>query len=258
MLALRSALQVGIVYALLGLFGLVGAPVVLWRADWTRAWNRLYIRVAFALTRAVCGLRVEIRGPVPTGTVIVAAKHQSLLDVLALYRALPEARFVMKRELLWAPFFGLYARRTGAVAIDRGAGSGAIRQMIEAFRHSSGQIVIYPQGTRIAPGQVAPYRRGAVSLYGALGLPVVLAATNAGHFWPRRGILRHPGTAVVEFLDTLPPGLPEAEAAAQMEARIEAASERLSREAEAAGAPPALRRRAPSAGAARRGPRTGA
>jgi len=231
MLWLRSVLFVGTIYALMGAMGLIGAPVVLWRASWTRAWNRAYIDAAFALARLIVGLRVEIRGPVPSDDILIAAKHQSLLDVLALYRALPEARFVMKRELLWAPIFGLYARRTGAIAIDRSAGSAAIRQMIAAFRDAGGQVVIYPQGTRVPPGAAAPYRRGAVSLYAALGRPMALAATNGGHFWPRRGVLRHPGTAVIEFLDPLPPGLPEPEAARLIESRIEAASARLSAEA---------------------------
>jgi len=227
----RSVAFVLLSYALMAAMGAVGAPLVLWREDWARSWNRAYIRMTFAMARALCGLRVEIRGTVPQRDVIVAAKHQSQLDVLALYATLPEARFVMKRELLWMPFFGLYARRTGALPIDRSGGSATIRAMIAAFRAARGQIVIYPQGTRIAPGETAPYRRGAVSLYAALDRPMVLAATNGGHFWPRRGVLRHPGTAVIEFLGALPPGLSEAEAAREIESRIETASARLSAEA---------------------------
>lgn len=228
---LRSVAFVGLSYALMGAMGLVGAPLVLWHAAWTRAWNRAYIAMAFALARALCGLRVEIRGEVPTGDVVVVSKHQSQLDVLALYRTLPEARFVMKRELLWAPFFGLYARRTGAIPIDRKGGSSAMRQMVAAFRSVGGQVVIYPQGTRVSPGAKAPYRRGAARLYAELDRPVVLAATNAGHFWPRRGVMRHPGTAVIEFLGEMPRGLSEDAAAAEIERRIEAASDRLSAEA---------------------------
>lgn len=228
---LRSVVCVVSSYALMGVMGLVGAPVVLWSARWTRAWSRLYITLAFALTRRLCGLSVEVRGPVPQGDVLIAAKHQSLLDVLALYRALPEARFVMKRELLWMPVFGLYARRTGAIPIDRKGGSKVVRQMVAAFRDVGGQVVIYPQGTRIAPGVRAPYRRGAAKLYVALGRPMALAATNGGLFWPRKGIMRHPGTAVIEFLDPVPPGFTESEAAVRIESRIEAASDRLADEA---------------------------
>jgi 1-acyl-sn-glycerol-3-phosphate acyltransferase len=224
---LRGAAFVLLAYALMGAMGVIGAPVVLWSERLSRAWMKLYIRVAFAMLRAICGLRVEIRGPVPQGDVIVAAKHQSLLDVLALYLALPEPRFVMKRELLLAPVFGLYARRAGCVPIDRSGGQGAVRAMIEAFRGRSGQLVIYPQGTRVAPGARAPYRRGAVALHQALGLPVVLVATNGGLYWPRRGIARYPGRAVIEVLGTLPAGLPEGEFAARIERGIEAGSDRL-------------------------------
>jgi len=227
----RSALAVGLAYALMLAMGALGAPVVLWRARWTRAWNRLYIRLAFALTRAIAGLRVEIRGEVPTDDVVIAAKHQSLLDVLALYRALPEGRFVMKRELMWMPVFGLYARRTGAVPIDRRGGQGTARRLAEAFRGTSGQVVVFPQGTRVAPGTRAPYRRGAAHLQAALGRPLVLAATNGGWFWPRRGIARRPGTAVVEFLERHPPGLSPEAAHRLIETRIEAASDRLGAEA---------------------------
>jgi len=232
-LVLRSALFVGLFYALMAGMGLVGAPVVLWRDDWCRAWMKRHNRIAFWLLRRLCRIRVEIRGPVPTGAVIVAAKHQSLLDVLMLYNALPEPRFVMKRALLWMPVFGLYARRTGAIPIDRSAGAEAVRRLVAAFSGRAGQIVIYPQGTRVAPGAPAPYRSGVSRLYAALDRPIVLAATNAGLVWPRRGMLRHPGTAVVEFLATLPTGLGKPELMSRIEPEVEAATARLEAEARA-------------------------
>lgn len=217
-------------YGLMLTMGVIGLPLLV-STHATRAWQKLYIRLAFAMLRAFCGLRVEIRGEVPDGDVVIAAKHQSLLDVLALYRALPEPRFVMKRELLWAPVFGLYARRTGAVPIDRRGGKGTADRLVEAFSGVGGQIVIYPQGTRVAPGAKMPYKRGAAHLQAALGRPLVLAATNAGWFWPRRGVLRRPGVAVIEFLERPEPGLPVEAAQGLIEARIEAASDRLGREA---------------------------
>jgi len=230
---LRSVLSVVLCYGLMLAMGVVGAPVVLWRERWTRAWMKLYIRLAFGILRGISGLRVEVRGEVPTDDVIIAAKHQSLLDVLALFQAVPEPRFVMKRSLLWMPVFGLFARRAGALPIDRQGGQGTARRLRDAFAGAHGQVVIYPQGTRVPPGVVAAYRRGASYLYAALDRPLVLAATNGGHFWPRRGVLRRPGVATVEILERHPPGLGQAEAQARIEARIEAASARLSREAEA-------------------------
>jgi len=230
---LRSAILVFLVYLLMAVMGLIGAPVVLWSQAWTRGWMKLYAGAVFVLARWLCGLRVEWRGPVPSGAVVVASKHQSLLDVLMMFAALPEPHFVMKRELIWAPVLGLYALRAGSIWITRekrGEGKTMLRRL--ANRHQgSGQIVIYPQGTRVPPGEVRPYRRGAALAYDKFALPLVLAATNVGWFWPKRGILRRPGTAVLEFLETLPPGLPRTEVMRRMETEIEAASNRLGAEA---------------------------
>lgn len=231
---LRSAILVGLVYLLMAVMGIVGAPVVLWSRTWTRNWAKLYARCVFALLRCLCGLRVETRGSVPTGAVVVASKHQSLLDVLILHAALPEAHFVMKRELLWTPVFGLYALRAGSIWIareKRGEGKTMLRRLQSKHQGGDGQIVIYPQGTRVPPGVAMPYRRGAAMAYESFGLPMVLAATNVGWFWPKKGILKRPGTAVLEFLETLPPGLPRAEVMQRMETEIEAASNRLGEEA---------------------------
>ncbi len=230
---LRSAILVFLTYTLMGVMGIVGAPLVLWSRAWTVSWMKLYARGVFALSRWLCGLRVERRGPVPTGAAVIAAKHQSLLDVLILYEALPEPHFVMKRELVWAPVFGLYALRAGCIWIareKRGEGKTMMRRLANQHK-GSGQIVIYPQGTRVPPGEMRPYRRGAALAYESFGLPMVLAATNVGWFWPKRGILRHPGTAVLEFLETLPPGLPRTEVMRRVETGIEAASNRLGEEA---------------------------
>ncbi|MFQ5566480.1 MAG: lysophospholipid acyltransferase family protein [Paracoccaceae bacterium] len=232
---LRSAVHVFLVYALMGVMGIAGAPVVLWSRAWTVGWMKLYARAVLALTRRLCGLRTEWRGPVPSGAVVVVSKHQSLLDVLMMFAVLPEPQFVMKRSLIWAPFLGLYALRAGSIWITRekrGEGKTMLRRLQNRHK-GSGQIVIYPQGTRVPPGEVRPYRRGAAMAYGKFALPMVLAATNVGWFWPKRGILRRPGTAVLEFLQTLPPGLPNAEVMQRMETAIEAASDRLGAEAAA-------------------------
>lgn len=230
---LRSVIHVALIYGLMGLMGIVGAPLVLWSRGWTLAWMKLWTGAVFLLNRWLLGLSVEWRGPVPTGPVVVAAKHQSMLDVLMLFHVLPEPRFVMKRELVWAPVFGLYALRIGCIWVDRekrGEGR-AMLERLEKVEARRGQIVVYPQGTRVPPGSHKPYRRGAAKAYAAFGLPMLLAATNAGWFWPKKGTLKRPGTAVVEFLETLPPGLGRAEVMQRMEASIEAASDRLGTEA---------------------------
>lgn len=226
-LTLRSRL-LGLMLALLmGAMGVIGLGLI-WSRARTHAWMKLHNRILFRLAARVCDIRIELRGPVPQGAVVVAAKHQSMLDVLVLFNALPRAQFVMKRSLLWVPVFGLYAWRIGSTPVDR-RGGGAGAQVLDWAERSGGaaQLVIYPQGTRVAPGAVAPYRRGAAMIYERMGLPLVLVATNAGEVWPKHGP-RRPGTVVVEFLETLPPGLPRETVMARMEAVIEAASARLS------------------------------
>lgn len=231
----RSALQNLMVFSLMGVMGIVGAPLVLWSRAWTLRWMKLYVRWTLALTRILCGLRTEFRGTPPAGPAIVAAKHQSLLDVLMLFHILPEPHFVMKRELVWVPVFGQYALRIGCIWVvreQRGQGQTMMRRLQKGWS-GTGQIVIYPQGTRVPPGTYKPYRRGAALAYAELNLPMVLAATNVGWFWPKAGVLRRPGTAVIEFLETLPPGLPRDEVMRRMEGSIEAASDRLGRSARA-------------------------
>jgi len=245
MIWIRSLLLIVLVYGTMFAMGVVGLVLVLWSRDWTYGWMRGFCRLTFWLSRHICGLRTEIRGTPPSDPVVIAAKHQSLLDVLMIFAAVPRPKFVMKRSLLWAPAFGLYAWRIGSVSIDRSAKGQGTKVLKELNRqsHEDGQVVIYPQGTRILPGVHAPYRRGAAMVYGRAGLPLVLAATNAGWFWPRKGIIRRPGTAVVEFLETLPAGLSARKVMASMETRIEAASDALGAEAahELAGLPPGLR-----------------
>ena len=191
------------------------------------AWVRFTLRL-------LCGLKTEVRGPVPQGEVLIASKHQSFLDIILLSSVLPRPKFIMKRELIYAPFLGLYALRIGCIPVDRGKRGAAISKMKEAVAKGSGQpgqLIIYPQGTRVAPGAVVPYTVGAGLLYDQLGQPAVPVATNVGVFWPRHGILRKPGLAVIEFLEVVPPGLKVGDFMRRIEPMIEAASDRLMQEA---------------------------
>lgn len=184
--------------------------------------------------RSMVGLRTEVRGTPPTGEVMVAAKHQSFLDIILIYHAMPRAKFIMKRELMYAPILGQYALRIGCVPVDRGKRGAAIEKMkrdVEKGRAEPGQLIIYPQGTRVAPGEKRPYKAGTGVLYEQLGQPCVPVAANVGHFWPKRGVLRKPGLAVVEFLDPIPPGLSVKEFMAVLEERVETRSDALLAEA---------------------------
>lgn len=208
-------------------------PALLSR-DWAFRAVHLYCRwVRFSLA-VLCGLRSEVRGPVPLDEVLIAAKHQSFLDIILIAGAVPRPKFIMKRELMFAPFLGQYALRIGCVPVNRGKRGAAIAKMKADVAKGTalpGQLIIYPQGTRVPPGDKRPYKVGTGLLYEQLGQPCVPAGTNVGLFWPKRGILRKPGLAVVEFLPPIPPGLPVAEFMTRIETVIEASSDRLAAEA---------------------------
>ncbi|KAA9010537.1 lysophospholipid acyltransferase family protein [Histidinibacterium aquaticum] len=184
--------------------------------------------------RWMVGIRTEVRGEVPTGQVMVAAKHQSFLDIILIFSALDRPKFIMKKELVWAPILGQYALRMGCIPVDRGKRAEAIRKMladVERGKVEGGQLIIYPQGTRIAPGVKAAYKVGTGVIYGQLGQPCVPVATNVGLFWPRRGIRRTPGLAVVEFLPPIAPGRPVPEMMQELEREVEQRSNMLMAEA---------------------------
>ena len=130
MVLVRSLLFDACFYLAMAVMGILGAPRALWSVDGAYAVCHDFCRVAFWLLRTICGLRVEVRGPVPTGEVVVAAKHQSFLDILILFDALPRPKFIMKKELKWAPFLGLYALRIGSTPVNRGARGQAMKAMV--------------------------------------------------------------------------------------------------------------------------------
>lgn len=180
------------------------------------------------------GLHSEIRGPVPQTEVIIAAKHQSFFDIILLGSVLPRPKFIMKRELLWVPFVGQYALRIGCIPVNRGKRGAAITKMkADVTRGTAlpGQLVIYPQGTRVAPGEAMPYKKGTGLLYEQLGQTCVPAATNVGLFWPKHGIMRRPGLAVLQFLPAIAPGRTVPDFMALVETQVEAASLRLMQDA---------------------------
>ena len=180
----------------------------------------------------LCGIRVEVRGRqnLPTGAALVAPKHQCMFDVFAQFVFLPDCCFVMKKELMWIPFFGWYAQKTGMIVVDRAGHSTALRKMvrdaIERFADAR-QLVIFPEGTRGAPGAGGQYKPGIAALYREFKVACVPVATNSGVHWPAHGFLRRPGVIVFEFLEPIPPGLKRAPFMALLEDRVETASQAL-------------------------------
>jgi 1-acyl-sn-glycerol-3-phosphate acyltransferase len=214
--------------------GILFAPLALAAPKGASFACRTWARYAIWCARWMIGLKAEVRGPVPQGEVLIAAKHQSFFDILLIFNALPAPKFIMKRELLWTPIIGIYAKRLGCVPVDRGKRGAAVQQMVEdveAGRSAPGQLVIYPQGTRVAPGDHLPYKKGTAALYEQLGQDCVPVATNVGVFWPRKGLMRYPGLAVVEFLEPIKPGLDRDALLETLEERIETRSNALMKEA---------------------------
>lgn len=231
---MRSLVFVVQMYAAMAVLGIVFFPWALLSTKGARMACLTWCRWARWTASWMVGLKSEIRGTPPTGEVLIASKHQSFFDIIMIFSSVPAAKFIMKRELLYAPVLGQYALRIGCVPVDRGKRGAAIAKMLKDVSQGAaepGQLIIYPQGTRVAPGVHKPYKVGAALLYTQMAQPCVPAATNVGVFWPRRGIYRKPGTAVVEFLPIMAPGLGKDVFLKQLEAKIETASDALYREA---------------------------
>lgn len=203
-----------------------------------------YLRSVGWLERTLLGLDYEVRGleHLPaSGAYIVAAKHQSAWETMKLHELFGDPAIILKRELMWVPIWGWYAAKARMIPVDRGAGGRALSSMIANAKPVAAEgrpIVIFPQGTRTAPGERRSYRIGVGALYEKLGLPIVPVALNSGVFWPRRRFAKRPGRITVEILPPILPGLPRAAVMAELESRLEAATDRL---VEAAGGPPAVR-----------------
>ena len=221
-------------YLAMAVLALVFAPWALFSRKGAYVAMHSYCAWVVFTARILCGLRSEVRGTPPDGECVIAAKHQSFLDIILIFHAVPRGKFIMKRELIYTPFLGQYALRIGCVPVNRGKRGAAITRMkadVAKGAAEPGQLIIYPQGTRVAPGEVKPYKVGTGLLYEQLDQPCVPVATNVGVYWPKRGILRKPGVAVVEFLPPIAPGLPVAEFMKRLQADVETHSSRLMAEA---------------------------
>ena len=189
---------------------------------------RVWSRVTFFGLNVFAGIDWEIRGTPPQGPVLVASKHMSMWDTMALYLALKSPATVLKRELLTIPFYGWFLWKATAIAIDRGAGARALRKMANAAQsvlREGRPILIFPEGTRKKPGAAPDYKPGVAGLYAMLDVACVPVALNSGVHWT--GFLKRPGTIVLEFLEPIAPGMKRGAFMALLEERIESATNRL-------------------------------
>jgi len=190
------------------------------------------------LLARICGITVEIRGRenIPAEPALFVAKHQSAWETIAFHALLDRPAFVVKKELLSIPIAGFIVRGSGAIAVDRAAGARALKAMLREAQEAiaAGRpVVIFPEGTRTAPGAAPRYQPGVAALYDRLGAPTVPVALNSGLFWARRSFIKRPGRIVVAFLPPIPPGLDRRTFLAEVERRIETATQALIDEAQA-------------------------
>jgi 1-acyl-sn-glycerol-3-phosphate acyltransferase len=191
--------------------GLLGQRVL---HAYVNGWTRFHALCAFL----ILGIRSRVEGPVPAGPVLIACKHESMFETLELMHVLRHPGVVAKRELTDFPLWRWVTRLYGMVPVDREASAAALRAMLRAtdpIREQGRSLLIFPEGTRVAPGDTPPLRPGLAGLYARWKLPIVPVALNSGTHWPKHGPKR-PGTIVFRFGDPIPPGLPRAE----MERRV--------------------------------------
>jgi 1-acyl-sn-glycerol-3-phosphate acyltransferase len=175
--------------------------------------------------RFLLGIRTRVEGEVPHGPALVAVKHQSMYETLEIALILDTPATVMKSELGRIPLWGRLTRVYGILHVDRDGGGTALRQLLRSAQEAVAEgrpIVIFPEGTRVAPGESPPLEAGFAGLYRSLGLPVVPVALDSGRIWPRRRFVKRPGWVTMRFGTPIPPGLPRKEAEARVHAAINA------------------------------------
>ena len=235
--ALRSVLFNILFYLNTVIFLIIGLPTFLMPYQAIVEVAKTWGRVNLVLLRVVAGVKFELRGRdrIPPGALIVASKHQSAWETFALMHLFRSPTFVMKRELLWIPVFGWLMMKGRMVGVDRAAGMRALIKLAAAARAELArgrQLIIFPEGTRRPVGAEPDYKSGIAFVYAQAGVPCLPVALNSGVFWPRRSILRRPGTVVVEILDPIPPGLDKKTFVTRLQGAIEPATARLVAEAD--------------------------
>lgn len=240
MALIRSLIFNTLFYVSMILYMIILLPLLILPQRYVMILVRFWSRYFIWLCTHVAGIKMEVRGAHRrTGPVLIAAKHQSLWETMALLQFFDDPCFILKRELTYVPLFGLYLLATGQIPVDRRGGAKVrndlLRRTKQAILTAPGrQLIMFPEGTRRPVGAEPAYRSGIAHVYSALEIPVTPVAMNSGVFWPRRSLQLRPGTIVIEFLPDIPPGLPRDAFMARLENDIETASNRLISEAQRA------------------------
>ena len=232
MIVVRSFIYQALFHLWTAIVAIIGLPALILPRSVVWLISPFWSAVSFAILRMITGLGYRLEGTenIAASPVIYASKHQSAWDTMIYPHILKNPIVVLKKELRSIPFYGWYLTKYGSIGIDRSGGAKALRAMVQEAREAidAGRpIVVFPEGTRTAPGEHVKYQSGVAALYRELGVPVVPVALNSGLFWRRRSYLRKPGTIVLRFLPEIPPGLDRKVFMARLETEIEAAQAEL-------------------------------
>ena len=238
MIIVRSIIFNAIFYLNLALFLVLGSWLLLCPRMWAIRALQMWAKSSLWWLKIICNIKTEVRGRenILSGPCMVAGKHQSFWETFAVLPLFDDPCMVLKRELTFIPFFGWFCLKFKMIAVERSAGSAALRKLVARGREEVARgraIIIMPEGTRRGVDDPPDYKPGAAALYNALSVPCVAFGLNSGLFWPRRKFIRHPGTITVEFMPAIPTGLPRKEFQHQLQSAIETSSTRLISEARA-------------------------
>ena len=224
MTALRSVLYAAIFYPVTVFWVLVGIVISFFGQRATHAVVLSWVEFHHWLVTNVLAIRIRVDGEMPAGPCLIAVKHESMLETMEMVRITNLPIIVIKKELADIPLFGDLTRRYGVIAVERSAGAKALRALVEEGQRAVAtgrSVIIYPEGTRVRPGERPELRSGFAALYRALGLPVVPVAVDSGRLWGR-GLIHRSGTVTLKVGETIPPGLKRADIESRVRAAINA------------------------------------
>ena len=230
---LRSGLFTIVFYVTTLCLFIIMLPTLLLSRKKSLCFPIFWCQVSNFLLRLICGVRIRVEGlenlPKQDGY-IIASKHQSAMETLIFHRLVPNAFYVLKKELMWLPLAGLYFIKTGCIPIDRQGGATTMRKMLTGVKSrlvDGMNLIIFPEGTRTAPGTKKPYSPGVAFLYEQCAVPVVPVALNTGYCWPKNKMMKYSGTVTIRFLKPIEPGLAKHAFLDELYRRIEDAQDIL-------------------------------
>lgn len=232
MTLIRSTLFNISFWLLIAVLGLTALPFVLLRPSLAFPVSRIWASSTLFLLKLFCGITYEVKGKeyIPQDAALIASKHQSAWDTVIFWMLVPRPNYVLKKELIYLPIFGWYLLFLKSIHIDRKSGGAAVKKMLKqaaARIQEKSQIVIFPEGTRIAPGAASTFHPGVAALYQHLNVPVVPVGLNSGYYWSRNAFTKKPGKITIEFMPPIMPGLKSRDFLKTLEETIKSKSEAL-------------------------------